>query len=547
MRDSSAKNNVVSFLARAANRVPDRAALIEPGRRGKSRTISFDQLWNKVDRTSVGLSRTGLQAGDRAIVMVPMSIDLYVILLAIIKIGAVAVFVDPWLRRRQIAAFAAFAEPRAFIGVPLSHVLRWLDRRLLTIPLTVTTGHRWWRIPAGRTLSELGAHRGDGNIRPVHPGDTALITFTTGSSGTPKGANRTHRFLTAQHEVLTREFPQQHVDVDMAMFPVFALNNLAGGISTVIPQIDFRRVADMDAKMIASQMATHGVTTCTGSPTFFDCLAQPSERNDGSGIAPRRILTGGAPVSDRQLRTWQRVWPNTDIVVVYGSTEAEPVAHMTAGERLEVGAGATAVAGYCVGRPSAAVRVKTIRITRGPVELGRDGWTAWEVPQGDVGELIVMGDHVCRDYYRNPEATASEKIREPNGEVWHRMGDTGYFDAEGRFWLVGRVHSTIRRGAELVHPQLVEQAVRADDDRILQAAAFGLPDEDLGERLAVVARTAEEDRDDVVRQAVADRLVAAGITFDHIIVTESRLPVDPRHNAKIDYGRLRELLQGRRY
>jgi acyl-CoA synthetase (AMP-forming)/AMP-acid ligase II len=537
------ENNVVTFLARAADRVPDRPALIAPGPRGDDRFVTFGRLWKEVDRTSVGLSHAGLHAGERAIVMVPMSIELYVILLAIIKIGAVAVFVDPWLRRRQIASFAAFAQPRAFVGVPRSHILRWLDRRLLTIPLTVTTGRRWWRIPAGRTLSELRAPAGDGKIQPVSPDGTALITFTTGSSGTPKGANRTHRFLTAQHEVLSREFPHQDDDVDMAMFPVFALNNLAGGISTVIPKIDFRRVVDLVPEIVSQQISTHGVTTCTASPTFFDCLAKHSGRNEVPFPAPRRILTGGAPVSDRQLRNWQHLWPRTEIVVVYGSTEAEPVAHMSAGERLAAGDGTPAAApGYCVGKPSSSVRAKVIRISRERIDLAADGWTDWEVPQGEVGELVVMGDHVCRDYYRNPEATATEKIRDPSGAVWHRMGDTGYFDSDGRFWLVGRVHSTICRGGELIHPQLVEQTVRADDDRISQSAALGLPDAELGERLAVVARVAEEDQQDAVRQTIEDRLVAAGVPFDHIIVTRNPLPVDPRHNAKIDYSRLREKL-----
>src|SRR3954462_7248264 len=110
-------------------------------------TISFGALWERVDRTSAGLRRLGLEVGDRAVVMIPMSIELYVAMLALLKLGAVAVFVDPWIGRRQIAAFAAFAEPRAWLGVPRSHLLRLLDARLRKIPLTVTTGRRLASLP----------------------------------------------------------------------------------------------------------------------------------------------------------------------------------------------------------------------------------------------------------------------------------------------------------------------------------------------------------------------------------------------------------------
>jgi olefin beta-lactone synthetase len=121
------------------------------------------------------------------------------------------------------------------------------------------------------------------------------------------------------------------------------------------------------------------------------------------------------------------------------------------------------------------------------------------------------------------------------------MGDTGSFDPEGRFWIAGRVHSTIRRGKELIHPQLVEQAAQGEDPRIRRAAAVGLPDPELGERLIVVLETAEQG----FRDEIAARLGSAGFLADEILLTAEPLPVDPRHNSKIDYGSLRARLQSR--
>jgi olefin beta-lactone synthetase len=526
---ASPDHNVLSVLRRVAARVPERPALVmEDG------AITFGDLWRRIDRASSGLRRLGLAPGDRAIVMIPMSIDLYVGMLAVLEMGAVAVFVDPWIGRRQIASFAAFASPRAWLGIPKSHLLRLTDARLRSIPFTVTTGWRVGPVPGRRTLAELERAEGDGEVHPVERDDPALITFTSGSSGEPKGANRTHRFLLAQHEALAHEFPAEEGDVDMPMFPVFALNNLASGVPSVVPAMDFRRVDQVDAGRVLAQMRRHGVTTCTASPPFFDRLAAEV----GEKPALRRILTGGAPVSDAQLRDWRRAFPETEILVVYGSTEAEPVAHLTAEERLS----ASRLPGFCAGRPSERVRAKIVRIHDGPIELGPEGWAGWELPAGEIGELVVSGDHVSRDYYQNPGAVRENKIVDPDGGVWHRMGDTGSFDAEGRFWIAGRVHSTIRRGGVLVHPQLVEQAAMGGDPRVRRAAAVGLPDPELGERLVVVIEAAAEQG---LSEEIAVRLSAAGFTSDEIFLTQEPLPVDPRHNSKIDYTKLRSWLQSR--
>jgi acyl-CoA synthetase (AMP-forming)/AMP-acid ligase II len=181
--------------------------------------------------------------------------------------------------------------------------------------------------------------------------------------------------------------------------------------------------------------------------------------------------------------------------------------------------------GFCAGRPIERIRAKVIRIGDDQVR---------ELPQGDIGELVVTGDHVCRDYYRNPKAVKENKIADADGTIWHRMGDTGYFDSQGRFWIAGRVHSTIRRGGELVHPQLVEQTAQGEDPRIRRAAAVGL-----GERVVLVIET---EAGEEIKKDIQARLAAAGQLVDEIRLTCEPLPVDPRHNSKIDYGKLRERL-----
>lgn len=526
--------NVVAHLRARAIEHPARPALIQ-GPPGAERTVTYGELWDQVGRIGGSLTRLGLQRGERAIVMIPMSLELYAVLLGVLKTGAVAVFVDPWISVRRIAQFAAFAEPTAFLGIAKSHWLRLFEKKLRRLPISVTTGRRCFRFPAHRTLAELLQGPHDPTIAETTAAETALITFTSGSSGLPKGADRTHGLLLAQHEALQSEFPYEASDIDMPMFPIFALNNLAAGRTSIVPEIDFRNVRGVDGAKLIAQIEQHGVTTATASPPFFDRLAEAWRKLPTSPRALRRILTGGAPVDDEQLRVWRATWPKTEIQVVYGSTEAEPVAHLTVEERTAaVATNRDLAPGYLIGTPTASLRTRLIRIVKGPIRLDEQGWAAWDVPPGEVGELIVSGAHVCRGYFRRDAATDENKIHEADGTVWHRMGDTAYADSVGRLWLVGRVHSTIERAGRLHHAQRIERIARDADARLEQVAAVGLPDQKLGERIVLVARPT------INEVALRTRLAAADELVDEIISTSNALPVDPRHNSKIDYAVLRE-------
>ena len=515
--------NVVGLFMDAAARVPTVPALVS----AHEGSISFAELRSRVEGCAAGLARAGLGSGDRVVFMMPMSIDLYVAVLGALAVGGVATFVDPWVPIREIARLAAAARPAAFIGSPRAHVLRWMSRELRGVPITVVSGG-----PVGRLFARyrLMALRGAAaSAVDVPAAATALITYTTGSSGRAKGVNRTHAILAAQHAVIREEFPAAPGDVDVTTFPVFALSNLAAGITTVIPRVNLRRVAEADSRLIVEDIERFGVTTAAASPPFFDAMAR---HGAGGRTMPRlrRIVTGGAPVRDDQLRAWRAAWPETEIVVAFGSSEAEPVASITAEERLEV---AGTRPGFCVGKPVRSIRARTVPITRQPItRLDEPG-------AGSIGELLVSGPHVCRDYAGDAEAFAENKVRD-GIDVWHRMGDTGYFDDEGRFWLVGRVHSTIRRGGVDLHANLIEATARGEDTRIRRVAALGMPDADLGERLVIVVESAHAVGTDVRARLAAARV---DVMVDELLVTGKSLPVDPRHNSKVDYVRLRALVQ----
>jgi len=504
---SKTEHNITALLDEVAIRNPDRAALVFGNEK-----VSFKDLLKRTNQCAHLLRRNGLKPGDRVIIMVPMSPELYISMLAVIRCGAVAVFVDPWIPMKQIAAFSAFASPAAFIGIPRSHLLRLFNRKLARIRLSVSTGNVVLGIPAKVSLASADRKNCDMPAAPVSADEPALITFTSGSSGIPKGANRTHGFLKAQYEALCREMDYRDDDIDMPMFPVFALRNLAAGITSVIPEIDFRNVAEVDPETINRQIQANGVTLVTASPPFIDSLT-------GLETPPvlRKIFTGGAPVHTAQLKQWQTAFPKTGIEIIYGSTEAEPVAHLSSQARID----ADCAEGFCCGKPTDLLKTRIVEIRRGaiaPEELD-----ARTLPQGQTGELLVSGKHVCRDYFNNPEAVQENKVVESDGTCWHRMGDTGYFDGQGCFFLTGRVHSTILRNGEVLHAQLVEAQVRKEIPAAKRVAALEFAD-----KLVVV---------------IEGNSVANTIDADRIIFTNKPLPVDPRHNSKIDYSKLRNRIE----
>ncbi|HET9887510.1 MAG TPA: AMP-binding protein, partial [bacterium] len=245
---------MVSFLEHHREYSPDHPALI-----WADAQVSFAELASRSESLAAGLAAMGLLAGDRVFLFIPMSPELYTAMLAVHRVGAIAVFLDSWARRGELENCLAQTSPHCFIGS--EDALHWLRGRPTSIAIMLATGTP--RDPSQPCLTTLANTGYSIPVAPVDGEHTALVTYTTGSSGKPRGANRTHRFLAAQHRALAKCLPYSTNDIDLPVFPIFSLNNLACGVTTVLPTVDLAQPGETDGDELFQQMLAAKVTTCT--------------------------------------------------------------------------------------------------------------------------------------------------------------------------------------------------------------------------------------------------------------------------------------------
>ena len=516
-------------------------AFVAKGEDGDDIKLSYADFDAQVKRLCVGLIGLGVGKGDRVILLIPMQIELYLCMSAIMRIGAVAVFVDPHMRRGHFDNCCRVVEPMAFIGIPRAHLLRLFCKHLRKIPIQLTTGRlpgliargigKWTRKPLEGPVPEIA------EVAEDHP---ALIGFTTGSSGSPRGSTRTHGFLNAQIEALFQPEEKRKCPIDLPGFPVLPLDNLVRGRTTVLPRIRPGKVADIKVDTLLDQVARYGPDMMSGAPSYLEAICAGAEARNCTLDSVKILFTGGAAMSKHGLQRLSAVWPNARIVIVYGSTEAEPVASIDASEIIDECYSLSAMGhGYCVGYPVDQVETSILPLDFEIASI--DDLARIELPAYRVGEIAVRGPHVNTQYWNDPQGEQMNKIK-TSGGTWHRMGDAGYRDVKGRLWLVGRCHTAMRApgipGSDekplffdplqsaWIFPYQVE-AIINNYETIKRSAYVGVNN---GYHLVVELI---DDSADTAAQKDALRKAVSGFPLTGIWFQS--LPVDPRHNSKIEY------------
>ncbi|MEZ6048011.1 MAG: fatty acid CoA ligase family protein [Planctomycetaceae bacterium] len=361
--------------------------------------------------------------------------------------------------------------------------------------------------------------------------------FTSGSTGPPKGVHYEHGMFDAQIGMLQERFNIQPGGIDLAAFPLFGLFNTGLGGTTVIPAMDPTRPADVDPALMVETMEQLGVTQAFGSPAFWNRVGRYCEEQSIQLPTLRCALSAGAPVPVHVLKRAMKFFtqPTDDIFTPYGATESLPVCAIGGREVLEETAGLSSQgAGTCVGKPFEGVSVKIIRNTDGPIETIDQ---IEELPTGEIGEIIVHAATTTKEYFQHPEGTARAKIKD--GEfIWHRMGDTGYLDENGRVWFCGRqAHRVLTENGPMY--TIPCEAIINEHPRIYRSALVGIGEP--GKQRPVLIAEPEEGEfpqsSEARNQLLTElrELTRANQLTESIqdILLHESLPVDTRHNVKI--------------
>lgn len=596
--------SIVGLLQQQVTVRPEGVAIADL-RQGRS--LTFAQLEHASDQVARQLQQAGLKPGEAALVLQPMSAQLYVVLLALFRLGAVAMFIDPAAGLEHLERCCALYPPHALIASPKAHLLQVKSSALRHIPLKFSVGlpfpftgqvstkmlnffetvatrspqksptaHLAYYPTAQRWIVALPSLSGLTRLAPKTPtpltSTAALLTFTSGSTGQPKAALRTHEFLLAQHRVLASSLSLTAGDVDLTTLPIFVLANLASGVTSLIPSVDLRYPGKIDGTAVMRQIQRHQPTSTAASPAFLERLVDACDRHSTQLPSLRRIFSGGAPVFPKLLERVQAIAPQAQVTAVYGSTEAEPIAHIAYHDLQPVDrTNMISGSGLLTGHPVAELQLRILSDQWGtPIQaLTQAEFAGQCLAAGGVGEIVVSGNHVLPGYLHG-QGDAETKFR-VDGIPWHRTGDAGYLDAQGRLWLLGRCSAQLGSAAPEAAGAGLDSGLKIPSEMgVSNAGVSNLSVSNSGDRLYLFAlypfavEAAAHHQPGVRRTALvshrgrrvlliewepqgeAKYLEDLQRSLRWAAIQEFRscrqIPMDKRHNAKVDYPALYRLL-----
>lgn len=505
--------NLACLLANLAQTQPSQAAIID--RQGQQ--LTFAELDAEATRLATLLLERGAQKGQRVLLLTPMSSKLYITLAALWRIGLVAVVIDPGAGIKHLRAALKRVPIDILIGIPAAFALTALPE-VRRIPLKIRVGGWFPGSVDWHKTPQLSAPN------TIHLPDDfpALITFTSGSTGSPKAAARTHAFLYEQHQVLEKHLGYTPQGIDLATLPIVSLASLASGRTVLLPNTNLKRPAKIKARQVLDQLQHYPAESIAASPALLHTLGWEALKQKQT-LPFQKIFAGGGPVFPRTLEILQKAAPKAKLFSVYGSTEVEPIAHQAWQEVSKNDLEYTrAGGGLLAGKPVEELEILLVPEQGGPLpykneqELRADART--------TGELLVSGTHVLGSYL-DQEHTENKWRNPKSGRIWHRTGDTAHLDDDGRIWLLGRAGKHVSDARGTLYPFAVEAA--AMSFKSVERAAL-LP----GTRVLYIQWQNQPD------QQVNNALAWAHLSE---IRPVEQIPLDHRHNAKVDYTKLARL------
>lgn len=495
--------NIIELFLDAAKKYPQKIAIIEG-----SKSICYNELEREVIATAAYFKQMNINSADRVLVFVPMGIDLYRTVLAIFYLGATAVFLDEWVSKSRLELCCRIADCKAFIAIKKAAFFLSFSKEIRKIPIKL----KLKKINIAEQLE----------VKEVDEAAAALITFTTGSTGTPKAAKRSHQFLKFQFAALREEIQAHENDIDMPVLPIILFLNLGVGCTSVIADFKMTNPDSIKEETIYNQLFYHKVNRITASPFLINRLSSFMIKNNLKLTQIEKIFTGGAAVFPREAHQYDIAFPKSENTIVYGSTEAEPISSIKSKELYSKAENCTD--GLAVGNVFTKMNIKIIKIINEPISVKNcDDFKKLCLADEEVGEIIVSGDHVLKEYFDNEAAFLRNKIVVEN-QIWHRTGDSGFLKGQ-KLYLTGRCEQLIYKSATFISPFIIENRLQSIDGISLGTMI------DLKNKLLLIIES------ELSEEQISKRTGA--FSYDKLIVVR-KIPRDPRHNSKIDYNALKE-------
>ena len=465
--------NLAQILLRTAAKHPDQVAL-----KLDDLEITYSELDDASTRVAGLLLGIGLEPGDRVGIMLPNVPYFPMVYFGVLRSGGIVVPMNVLLKERETAFYLSDSEAKA--------VLAWHDFAAAASAGADEAGAECLVVEPGQFEDILAEAEPLAEVADRSGEDTAVVLYTSGTTGQPKGAELTHSNL-ARNVKVTREtlITAGEDDVILGALPLFhsfgqtcGMNvAVAGGAClTMIPRFDAGKALEI--------IARDRVTIFEGVPTMYAALLNHPKRDRFDLSTLRMCVSGGGPLPLEVMRGFEQAF-DTIILEGYGLSETSPVASFNHPDR-ERKPGS-------IGTPIAGVGMKVID------DAGD------EAPVGEPGEVVIRGHNVMKGYWRRPEATAAAI----DADGWFKTGDIAKVDADGYFFIVDRKKDLIIRGGYNVYPREVEE-VLYEHPAVREAAVIGVPHPELGEEVGSAIAlcegsnaTADEIRDHVKRQVAA--------------------------------------------
>lgn len=491
---------------------------------------TYNELSQIIYKYQRGLWDLGLKKNERVLMLVQPSVDFLAFSYAVMGCGAVPVFIDPGIGIKQLLRCIDDAKAVAMIGTLKAHILRLIKPSIFKhLRFYVLSGSKY--LPYTITPNYFEQFS---SSPPPHTmcSENALIAFTSGATGVPKGVVYTQQMLFSQLQILKDIFEVQALKRDLPLLPVFSLFSLALGICPVFAPIDTKKPLSLDPKILVDIINSLSVSYSFGSPTLWNKISSYCKQNNLKLRTIEKVFMAGSPISNETLDTVQSISPNGKVFTPYGATEALPVTCPSSKDILEaeLHTAKTGELGTLVGRPIYHIRAKIIRTSSFMISSINE---TVECLPFEIGEIIVCGENVSAEYLNRPEAAAESKIKDSE-RFWHRMGDMGYVDNQGQLYFCGRKAHAVEANGRTYYSIPVERIFN-QHPKVKRSALVSL-DNKAGIVIEAVQGShpkSRTERHNFTRELMNIALSSSLTSTIEDIFFHPNLPVDARHNAKI--------------